>query len=240
MNDQRPFHRLNVVLFVVLLALLTLNWGLGRATGERNVEFMPEMVDSVAAEAFSAHSGLPLGMTMQTPPPGTIPRGYPPLGFTATPEDAVRAGQELKNPFSADDAVALARGQDIFQRYCMLCHGATGVGDGIVAQRGFPAPPSFLAVHARELADGQIFHIITYGQANMPGHAAQLDRADRWRAVLRVRELQAAAPVEPDAVPGAAPGAAPDAAPDTAPAAATEAVTTAVTAADPAAQEVPL
>ena len=38
----------------------------------------------------------------------------------------------------------LERGQARFEIYCMPCHGATGHGDGMVVQRGFPQPTSYL------------------------------------------------------------------------------------------------
>jgi mono/diheme cytochrome c family protein len=49
-----------------------------------------------------------------------------------------------------------------------------------------------------EMKDGQLFHILSYGQGSMPSMAAQLSRADRWDAVNYVRSLQdAAKPREP-------------------------------------------
>jgi hypothetical protein len=35
--------------------------------------------------------------------------------------------------------------------------------------------------------------VITYGLRNMPSHAAQLTREDRWKVILHVRSLQKAA-----------------------------------------------
>ena len=131
---------------------------------------------------------------MQLPPAGAIARGYAPFHFEATPEEAERAGRELENPFSADDVLALEQGERVFETYCQLCHGVGGEGDGTVAMRGFPTPPSLLAPKARELPDGRIFHIATFGQGNMPSHAAQIEPEDRWKAVMWVRQLQAAAP----------------------------------------------
>lgn len=64
---------------------------------------------------------------------------------------------------------------------------------GPVAQRGYPPPPSLLAEHAQKMKDGQLFHILTYGQNNMPSYAGQLSRDDRWNVVLYVRTLQATA-----------------------------------------------
>jgi mono/diheme cytochrome c family protein len=82
------------------------------------------------------------------------------------------------------------RGADLYATFCTPCHGAAGAGDGAVVKRGFPAPPSLLAARAVDMKDGQLFHIVTYGQANMPGYASQIDEDDRWRVVAHVREMQ--------------------------------------------------
>ncbi len=114
-----------------------------------------------------------------------------PLHYTATKEDAERAGRELVNPLVRDKK-ALERGAFVYTTYCETCHGPAGKGDGPVAKRGYPAPPSLLAPKALALADGQMFHIVTYGQANMPSYASQLERQDRWCAIEYVRKLQGA------------------------------------------------
>ncbi|MBI3484584.1 MAG: cytochrome c, partial [Acidobacteria bacterium] len=40
------------------------------------------------------------------------------------------------------------------------------------------------------IKDGQIFHIVTYGQKNMASYATQVSRDDRWKVILYVRSLQ--------------------------------------------------
>lgn len=182
--------KLNWLLLVLVAAVLALNWGIEPDPTLRNFEVLPGMVTPVAYESFTANTVLPQGMTMQVPPAGTVPRGRLPLHFAASPEEGVRAGLELENPFSINDPEAVARGEFIFDTYCRACHGATGEGDGPVATRGFPTPASLLAPKARNMADGQIFHVVTFGQGNMPGHASQIEPGDRWRVALWVRQLQ--------------------------------------------------
>ena len=182
--------KLNWALLVVVIGVLALNWGLEFDPTQRNIDVLPGMVTSVAYQSFSANPVLPGGMTMQTPPAGTIPRKRLPLHYQSTPEDAERSGMELENPFAEDDGGAVDRGEFVFSTYCEACHGAGGEGDGPVALRGFPTPASLLAPNARNLADGRIFHIITYGQGNMPSHASQIEPEDRWKATLWIRHLQ--------------------------------------------------
>ena len=181
---------INMLLGLVLVATVSAHLGLIVDPTLPNREFLPNMVRSVPADAFAPSDVLPGGQTLQAPPAGTIQRGLLPLHYAATPEDAIRAGVELTNPFGADDQKALSRGTAVFGNFCAACHGPGGLGDGLVTRRGVPPPPSMLDDNARKIADGQMFHITTYGQKNMPSYASQVSREDRWKAILYVRLLQ--------------------------------------------------
>lgn len=181
---------LNTLLLIAFVLTVALNWLGPPDTGQRNFEYFPNMAHSVRYNAFAPNPNFPDGKTLQQPVPGTIPRGYHPLHYAPTKEDALRAGEELRNPFQAADARALERGAFVFASFCQACHGAGGRGDGPVSLRGFPAPPSLLADKARNLKEGQIFHILSYGQGNMPSYAAQVSQQDRWKLILYLRKLQ--------------------------------------------------
>lgn len=157
---------------------------------QRNLEIFTEMVYSKAVESFTASSQLPGGVSQQPLVAGVVLRGFLPLPFGPGPEEAKRAGIELQNPFTGDDQ-ALARGQRLYAIYCVNCHDAGGNGRGPIVQRGMLPPPSLHAARALELPDGEMFHILTFGQGNMASHAAQLSRDERWQVLLYVRRLQA-------------------------------------------------
>jgi len=142
----------------------------------------------VPYDSFAPNPNTKDGKTLMAPVKGTVPRGYSPLHYAPGPEEATRAAASLKNPFERTEPV-LSRGKVAFERYCSHCHGQGGLGDGLVAAR-FPRPPSLLAEHARGLPDGQIFHIITFGQGLMPAHGSQVAQEDRWKIVHYVRSLQ--------------------------------------------------
>lgn len=197
-----PVGRLNALLAAAFLASFGLMWASRRDVHQPNLEIFPEMAHAPRYAAFAPNPVLPHGMTLQVPPTGTIPRGLLPLHYAATPEGAARAGAELESPLAADDAEALARGEQVYRNFCVPCHGAGGRGDGLAAQRGVPPPPSFLAEHAVAMKDGQLFHVLTYGQANMASYASQISREDRWRVILYVRSLQASAAAEAATPPG--------------------------------------
>jgi mono/diheme cytochrome c family protein len=185
-------YRLNLFLLALLAGTLALAWSVGRDVSQPNYESLVEgqMVRSPAYDSFAPNPNFPDGLTLRLPPSGTIARGQMPLPYQATPEDAIRAGLVLRNPFSEKDDRRQARGGVVFSNFCQVCHGPLGLGDGPVTQGGFPPPPSLLTDRALRMPEGQMFHVLTYGQGRMPAVAAQLSPDDRWCALLHVRELQ--------------------------------------------------
>jgi mono/diheme cytochrome c family protein len=159
--------KLNLFLLTVLVALVAANLGVSDNPTRRNWEAMPEMVRTIAYKSFTANPNFPDGKTMQLPPEGVVPR--------EAAHQAARSG-------------AL-----VYQTYCQPCHGGAGKGDGPVAMRGFPPPPSFLADHALHLTDDQMFEIVSHGQKNMPSYAVQVPPQDRRAVISYVRSLQGGA-----------------------------------------------
>jgi mono/diheme cytochrome c family protein len=181
---------------------------LQRNYAARNIVWDAGMMRSPAYAAYSANGVLPNGQTIQAPPAGTRARGVTPELYGAGPEEALRAGRELVNPLTAPTPADLARGQQLFTRICATCHGPQGKSDGPIIPK-FPNPPSLVASHAIGLPDGQIFHIATHGQGLMKGYGDVLDAQDRWRLVVRIRAIQAAAAAAIPAPAAPAPGSAP-------------------------------
>lgn len=197
---------LNGFLLLTVVMSVTASWIFSSDPARPNFEFLPQMAHSPRYNAFAPNANFANGTTLQRPEPGAIARGSMPLRYAATPQDALRAGEELKSPFDLSNVRAQERGAFVFSNFCAICHGAGGTGNGPVAQRGYPPPPSLLAEHALKMKDGQLFHVLTYGQNNMPSYASQLSRDDRWNVILYVRTVQAAAaPVPAPAAPPTSP-----------------------------------
>jgi mono/diheme cytochrome c family protein len=94
----------------------------------------------------------------------------------------------LQNPVPASPA-SLARGEQLFNRACVPCHGTGGAGDGLV---GTVAPAygySLLQDQARGLSDGYLYSIIRVGRGAMPQYGHQISHFDRWHVVNYVRQL---------------------------------------------------
>ena len=111
------------------------------------------------------------------------------------PPKGVVARDEAFGP-PAPPPVTLAllhRGQQRFDIYCAPCHGRTGVGDGMVVQRGFPHPPSYDSERLRQTPNQHFYDVITNGYGVMYPYAERVAPADRWAIVAYIRALQASA-----------------------------------------------
>lgn len=84
----------------------------------------------------------------------------------------------------------LARGQQRYGIYCAPCHGDTGFGDGMIARRGFPAPPSFHDDRLRQVPTRHIIDVITNGWGVMYSYADRVPPDDRWAIAAYIRALQ--------------------------------------------------
>lgn len=177
----------------LLLAVLAAGLLGCSAEGDRpGYVFLPGMVRSGTVHAYDADPVTKSGPALRLPPVGTVPVGWTPFAYGPGPEEAKRAGLELRNPLLPTPE-ELARGKQVFDSICFVCHGPRGEGDGPIIGR-FPNPPSLVAPRARNLPDGQMYHVIARGQGIMPSHAAQVRPDDRWRAILWVRHLQGSSP----------------------------------------------
>ncbi|HEY6455851.1 MAG TPA: cytochrome c [Steroidobacteraceae bacterium] len=110
---------------------------------------------------------------------GTLDAGPPPAP----------AGADYPNPLPITVPL-LTRGRERFDIYCAPCHGRAGYGDGMIARRGFPAPPSFHIPRLRAAPDSHFFRVMSDGYGVMYPYADHITPADRWAIVAYIRALQ--------------------------------------------------
>jgi mono/diheme cytochrome c family protein len=107
-------------------------------------------------------------------------------------------------PFPVTQEV-LDRGQERFNIYCAPCHDATGSGNGLVVQRGYPKPQTYHSDRLRKIEAGYFFDVMTNGFGRMPDYRAQLTPRDRWNIVAYIRALQLSQHAAVSDVPGGDP-----------------------------------
>jgi mono/diheme cytochrome c family protein len=179
------------------------------------------MQDQPRAKAYRENSFFRDGLSSRPLVPGTVPRGYlradrefyfgkkSNAGTTTQPvtpgatTPAATTGAAATNPaalYPDDvetfpipiDKAALDRGQQRYDIFCSVCHGATGNGDGMIARRGFnkPLPASYHQDRLRQAPVGHFFDAMTNGWGAMPSYASQIPVEDRWKIIAYIRALQ--------------------------------------------------
>jgi mono/diheme cytochrome c family protein len=145
------------------------------------------MYESVGYEPYAESAAFANGKEGQIPAKGSIPRGFTPYEYANTTEDYNRAKAELKSPLDSTQ-VDLAKGEALFTVYCAICHGDKGDGKGNLAKREkFAGVPNY---KDRQITEGSIFHVETYGLNMMGSHANQLSQEERWQVAHYVMKLK--------------------------------------------------
>ena len=173
---------------LLFLSFLILILGCERKVEKGKYQFFYELHDSIPYDAFDENPVTQDGKTLREPVPGTIARGYMPYPYQKTPQDAERAGRELKSPLPKTPE-NVARGKKLYETFCIVCHGPTGQGNGSVIPK-FPAPQPFTNDYMRSHSEGRIYHVITKGSFIMGSYASQISPEDRWRVVQYIQKLQ--------------------------------------------------
>lgn len=129
------------------------------------------------------------GATARELPAGTVPRGY------LREDKHLYEGKDASGGFATEfpfpvTAEVLARGQDRYNIYCTVCHGATGAGDGMVVRRGYKKPPAYQEDRLKKMAPGYFFHVMTEGFGVMSSYKTELTPEDRWAVAAYVQALQ--------------------------------------------------
>jgi mono/diheme cytochrome c family protein len=122
-----------------------------------------------------------------------LPPTGPAVGVDAEGKPLAQAGRAAtpgySNPLPITPAL-LARGRERFDIYCAPCHSRAGDGDGMIARRGFPHPPSYHTARLRNAPDSHFYQVITNGYGIMYPYADRITPHDRWAIVAYIRALQ--------------------------------------------------
>jgi hypothetical protein len=165
----------------------------------------PDGKENGHAEFFNSNMLNPNQMTMREPAPNTVPRH--PLGWLpySIPDDSTGLilSNRLVNPLDTLPAF-ITEGKILYDTYCDHCHGAKGKGDGKVAEgvtinhpvqgkiekKSYAGVANLTGDALKNISEGHIFHVITYGKGLMKPHGSQVTPEERWKIARYVKTLQ--------------------------------------------------
>lgn len=170
--------------------------------------YMPDMAYSRAFETYATTEALQKeGIQYNaTPVAGTFARGdmnwqYP----YANDSVGYANSKSVVNPLPKLDAKQYMEASRLYLVNCGICHGEKLDGNGPLWNGGsgpFPAAPRNLLTDpvVATMAEGTMFHSLTYGRNTMGSYASQMTTEQRWMVVHYIKEKQSmSAPATPAA-----------------------------------------
>lgn len=152
-----------------------------------NYQFFPNMYEAVPYETYSENDAFGNGKEGQLPVDGTIKRGFVPFEIPNTTEGYNDAKANLKSPLDAT-TLDSEKGEELYGIYCAICHGKKGDGKGTLVKREkFLGVPNY---KDRDITEGSIYFVETYGLNSMGSHANQLSQEERWQVAAYVLKLK--------------------------------------------------
>jgi mono/diheme cytochrome c family protein len=198
----------------LLGALALLLSGCYSDKSHRNIEYAPNMYNSLPLEPYSqtVYSTQPEigghypaaevdgkvkyfanGLSSQKAPEGTVPRteswyyeeAYSPYPYPDTPEAYEEAGQAWRSPLEETETT-VSRGKEVYEIYCVMCHGPNGKGQGSLVTGG--AYVGVPAYNTLEITEGKMFHTLTWGKGVMGSYASQITPNERWQVIAYIKQ----------------------------------------------------
>lgn len=155
-----------------------------------NYQYFPDMYESLAYEAYAEAEIFPEEQVAMIPVDGTISRGWMPYGYDDDTEGYELAKTELKNtlPYTEEN---LAKGKELYDIYCGICHGSKGNGQGwLVEQEKILGVPSY-DDQGRAITEGSVYHVMYWGINTMGSYASQMSEKELWQVDHYVMKLKA-------------------------------------------------
>ena len=161
--------------------------------------YMPDMAYSRAYETYASTEALRNKGVNYTgmPVAGTIAKGDM-LQVYTLPNDSTgyEQSKNVTNPLPPLDAKEFVETARLYLINCAICHGDKLDGNGPLWKGGdgpFPNAPRNLLTDpvVANMADGTMFHSITYGRNSMGPYGSQLTTKQRWMIVHYIKEKQA-------------------------------------------------
>ena len=149
-------------------------------------DWWPQMKYQPAVQAYEAvrFEGQIEGFL---PPEGAIPID----GGEAPVSNVIDSDSDHLMNLRRMNLASVENGRAQYERYCVTCHGVSGLGDGPVSATGSlmgPLQGVLPLIVAGARSDGHVYTTIRLGRRRMPGYT-RIPAEDRWDIVNYIRYL---------------------------------------------------
>lgn len=181
-------NSLKVILGLVFLAIVSCSSN-DRKPG---YVYMPNMYESVPYDTYGEYEIFQTatgGSEAMKPAEGSVMRGWLPYEIENNQEGYAFAKANLTNPLPYTEE-NLAKGTELYNIYCGICHGNKGDGQGTLAKRekilGVPAYNDA----GRAITEGSVYQVMYYGINSMGSYASQMTEEELWQVNHYVMSLK--------------------------------------------------
>lgn len=165
-----------------------------RDVKQPGIEYMPDMYRAEYIDTYEESELFGDKVSALKPIEGTLPRGFVPYEYENSEAGYDSAKTTLVNPYTLaladNNEVWLEEGKELYNIFCTHCHGAKGMGQGILVKNekilGVPSYDD----QGRAITEGSVYHVTTYGRNIMGAHASQITPEERWKIVSYVMKLK--------------------------------------------------
>lgn len=195
---------LTITVFAVVAVAFVSCDRIRRNTGRT---YMPDMNYSRAVETYSAldttkftantaEAGAKIFYN-RLPVTGAVARGD--MGAYPNKNDSIgyASSASVKNPLDST-TINMKEAERLFLVNCAICHGPKLDGQGPLFASGvYVAQPAVLVGNPKyeTMAEGTMFHSVTYGKNQMGSYASQLSTKQRWMVIAYIKSKQAKKPM---------------------------------------------
>ncbi len=177
-------------LFVAVTAILCVVGFRGQKTERTPIEIFDDMDRQAKVKYQKPSEFFANGQGSRMPITGTVPATIPiDDDYFVTGAIGNQWGDGMPKSVTVSTKFMVA-GKERYEINCRVCHGSTGVGNGIVTQYGLAGVANLTDDRIRAMSDGELFNTITKGKGQMMGYGANITPQDRWAIVAYVRALQ--------------------------------------------------
>lgn len=165
------------------------------------IEVIPDMDRQPKIRPQTVNTFFGNSLSSQLPVAGTVSRGS---HYADVPINTGRVTGQTNfvdiNPLELNELV-MARGRERYAISCAVCHSPVGDGNGVTKKLGMAIVANLHDKRIVQMADGELFHIITNGRNNMGPYGDKVTPEDRWAIIHYLRALQLARLGTPGDVP---------------------------------------
>ena len=97
--------------------------------------------------------------------------------------------KNLENP-TLDDDDAMVDGKMLYMKHCNMCHGKSGLGDGVMGRRLEDFNVDFTSEEFFSQSDGEKFYKAKFGRDLMPSYEKLMSDEDIWYVLTYIRSFK--------------------------------------------------